>query len=397
MDVDKFRGSPSGSLVPTIGGALAFVPNALPPQQSLASVSTLLTRAAFELGELKGIGTTLPNPYLLISPLQRKEAVISSRIEGTATELDDLLLFEISRDQRRGPADAREVWNYVAALKHALDRLNELPISTRLMNETHGILMRNVRPDRSTRYPAGEVRQEQNWIGAQGSGIGTARFVPPPSGDVLHKTLSDLERYINESSPDGHHDLIRAALIHYQFEAIHPYPDGNGRLGRLLIPVYLAQRGLLPIPLLYLSPYFERNRSRYMDLLLAVSREGAWEEWVGFFLTGVFEQSRDAIIRVRKLQALRSKYLESVRQARRSALLAKLIDAILERPYMTVPQAATILDVTYRAAQNNIDRLVSAGILNDLEIGFRPRVFVAPEVFAIIEADLHADENTTAP
>jgi Fic family protein len=134
-----------------------------------------------------------------------------------------------------------------------------------------------------------------------------------------------------------------------------------------------------------------------MDLLLAVSREGAWEEWVGFFLTGVFEQSRDAIIRVRKLQALRSKYLESVRQARRSALLAKLIDAILERPYMTVPQAATILDVTYRAAQNNIDRLVSAGILNDLEIGFRPRVFVAPEVFAIIEADLHADENTTAP
>jgi Fic family protein len=136
------------------------------------------------------------------------------------------------------------------------------------MNETHGLLMRNVRPDRGTRYPAGEIRREQNWIGPKGLGIGAARFVPPPPGDVLHKALSDLERYINEPPPDGHDDLVRAALIHYQFETIHPYPDGNGRLGRLLIPVYLAQRALLPIPLLYLSPYFERNRSQYMDLLL---------------------------------------------------------------------------------------------------------------------------------
>ena len=394
MNPDEFSASPSGSLAPTIQGALAFVPNPLPPDLALESVIGSLTEAAMRLGELSGVGRTLPNPFLLVRPFQRKEAVASSNIEGTITSLSDLMLLEAGADERGRPPDTREVQNYVHALEHAVDRLTQLPVCLRLIREIHEILLTGVRTHRGAKISPGEFRSDQNWIGGSLTQIERARFVPPPPNQVM-PTLDALEKFIQSPLDSDLPLLVRLALIHYQFEAIHPFPDGNGRVGRLLIPLILCEQGGLTQPLLYMSTYFERNQDEYVDRLYEVSRSGAWLEWIIFFLRGVSEQSIDTIVRARRLLDLQSAYHDRIPSNRASGNLHRLIDSVFESPYLTIRAAGHRLNVTYAAARNNVEKLVAADILSEVSLGRRPRIFVAHEVFSIIHGDRILDETSS--
>jgi len=338
----------------------------------------LLSKADQALGELKGVGQMLPNPDLLIGPFLRREAVSSSRIEGTETDFEQLVLFEADEGEGDNFDDHREVSNYVAATRHGLDRLKTLPVSLRMMREIHERLMQGVRGEDKT---PGEFRRRQNMIGRKGQNPADARFVPPPV-EEMKQALSDLEHYI--ANPTKLPLLIELALIHYQFETIHPFLDGNGRLGRLLINLLLCERGCLTQPLLYLSSYLERNKDQYMDHLLAVSQRGEWVPWLEFFLDGVAVQSKMAIQRTNELLALRERYRTKWVDESSSTLILKLIDMIFERPAVTITGVARILGVTFRGAQNNVEKLVSDGTLVEMTGNERNRVYLARAIVAII-------------
>ena len=389
MTPEHFRNSPSGHLV-KVGqdqyAYWAFVPNPLPPKLTLdLPLLQTLSAADRALGELAGLGRTISNPHLLIRPFIRREAVLSSRIEGTQADVADLYAYEAGQLALPGmephppESDIREVLNYVHALEYGLERLDTLPVSMRLFRELHARLMKGVRGEKLT---PGEFRRTQNWIGRPGCTLAEAAYVPPPP-DRLLDALSDLEAYLNRE-PD-YPPLIRLAFVHYQFESIHPYLDGNGRIGRLLISLLLSHWELLPLPLLYLSAYFHRHRQQYYDLLMAVSQRGAWEEWVQFFLQGVDEQSRDASRKARQLQDLQASWRDRLSQARNSALLLRLADQLFVSPIITITQAQHILDVTYPSAQRNVEKLVKAGILEQVGESSYNKTFLAQEILTIIE------------
>ena len=298
MSMDQLKNSPSGQLVPTVRGQSAFVPSPLPRdiQPSMLLMHSL-DEASSAVATLAGVGETIPNPHLLIRPFVRREAVLSSRIEGTQASISDLFRYEAS-GSRRPSGDVSEVANYVQALDHGLDLLEELPISVRLINQVHSVLMSGVRGGEKR---PGELRDEQVWIGAPDAPIEEARYIPPP-GNLVRDLLFDWERFVNESGALP--PLFQCAMMHYQFEAIHPYLDGNGRIGRLLITLFLCAKKILPTPLLYLSAYFERDRNAYYDQLFRLSATGDWEAWVVYFLRGVAEQARDALLRVRRVRDL---------------------------------------------------------------------------------------------
>ncbi len=382
MDSSRFTADAPGRLIAIPEGAHAFAPEPLPPKFELtAETALLLSEADQALGELRGLAGHLPNPHLLIGPFSRREAVASSRIEGTETTQKELVLFEVAQMARPERSDAREVQNYILALEHGLDRLKKLPISLRLIREIHGKLLRGVR-GREKR--PGEFRDKQNYIGKPGQGIEEARYVPPPVPEMM-QALFEFEKYIH--APDQLPFLIKLAFVHYQFEAIHPFEDGNGRVGRLLIPFLLCEKNLLPQPLLYLSSYFEKHRDAYEDHLLDVSRVGAWQEWVQYFLRGVAVQSRDAIRRAQRLFNLWGRYREALQSARSSALLLALVDRLFSQPALTVPLAKTHLHVTYAAAKNNVAKLVTAGILKEIPGRSYNRVYFAPGIIKLIEAE----------
>ncbi|MCI0598901.1 MAG: Fic family protein [Beijerinckiaceae bacterium] len=332
-----------------------------------------MEKASLALGELSGVGRILPNPELLIRPFSRAEAVASSRIEGTVTSAPELLMLELSPDAPRVRADTREVNNYNRALQHGLKRINELPLSKRLLNELHGILLEGVSAERGARVVPGELRRDQNWIGSRT--IQNARFVPPPPSAVLD-ALDGFERFIhreNETLPL----LIKLALLHYQFETIHPYPDGNGRVGRLIIPLVLCEQKAMSQPLLYLSAYFEKHYTSYIDLMFEVSKSGAWEQWIEFFLNAVEVSSHMALKKAHLLQDLHRQYMAIIRSARSSALLAKVVDSLFELPAMTVPHAANELGISYNSAKNNVKKLVELQILTPDDSNQHPQWFFA--------------------
>jgi Fic family protein len=356
----------------------AFVPDPLPPAITLdAALVRALSDADRALGELAGLGRAIPNPHLLIGPFTRREAVLSSRIEGTQADIADLYAYEAGA--RKDDADAREVLNYVRAMNHGLQRLAELPVGLRLIRELHAHLMEGVRGGAAA---PGEFRRVQNYIGRPGCTVETADFVPPPVAQMI-PALEDWEAYLH--ADDGNPPLVRLAFIHYQFETIHPFLDGNGRIGRLLIPLLLVEWNLLPLPLLYLSAFFEKHRGAYYDLLLAVSQRSAWGDWLLFFLRGVEEQARDAIARARRLQDLQREWRERL-QARRytAAALLKLVDELFVAPTVTVPQVQEILGVTHRAANQTVMRLVDEGILVPIPGRARNRQFVAQAIMDIL-------------
>jgi Fic family protein len=367
-----------GSLVDIGGGFVAFVPEPLPPRfEWTSSLVQALSSADRAVGQLAGVGRTLANPHLLIRPFLQKEAVLSSRIEGTRASLTDLLLFDIEPPLAPESGDAREVRNYVVALEHGLKRLDALPVGTRLICELHQILLDGVRGEGG----GGELRRLQVHIG-KSQRMADATFIPAPANEIP-RLLGDLEKFIH--SDNDIPELLRLALVHYQFEAIHPFHDGNGRIGRLLISLLLANDQILPQPLLYLSAFFERRRTEYYDRLRDVSIRGSWNEWFLYFLEAVREQSLDAIRTANRLSDLREAFHTRLQTSRVTGLRHKLVDALFNTPALTIPQAARMCGVTYRSAQQNVERLVDARILREVTGQKRSRVFIADEIIEAVE------------
>lgn len=383
MDSSSFTKNKPGRLLKNSEDCWSFFPNSLPPDIEVTwELANEISAADRRLAELAGTARTLPNPHLLIGPFARREAVLSSRIEGTSASLTDLLSFEAGRTVPPDRADVREVANYVTALEYGLRRVKDLPVSLRLMRELHERLMRGVRGQNLT---PGDFRSRQNWIGNDPlCKIQNATFVPPPVREMTN-ALAEFEKYIHQ--PSSLPPLVRMAIMHYQFEAIHPFLDGNGRIGRLLITLLLVTDGLLPQPLLYLSAYFERYKADYYRLLLEVSQKGNWVGWITFFLRGVAQQSEDAIVRTNKLQKLSELYRDNLQTKRSSAALLKLSDGLFDRPMITVQQAMKLLKLSQPAAQNNIDKLVEEGILEEVTGRQRGRVYLASKVIQIVEDD----------
>ena len=362
-------------------GYWAFVPPPLPPRVEInIDITNCLSSADRALGELAGTGRMLPNPHLLISPFIRREAVLSSRIENTLTSLSDLFRFEAAPTAKPDILDVKEVHNYVRALEFGLDRLKDIPVCLRLIRELHGILLEDARGKGAA---CGEFRKSQNWIGPPNTRLEDATYVPPPV-DGMKQALDDFEKYLHAESKLP--PLIRLAIIHYQFEAIHPFLDGNGRIGRLLITLLLCEWGLLPQPLLYLSAFFEKHRKEYYDLLVNVSRAERWSEWIEFFLRGVAEQASDAVERSRQLLDLWQSYRQKMQRTRSSALLLKLVDELFKYPLVTIPFTSNVLNCTYVTARNNIGKLVSAEILREMPgMHAKRKIYIADEILKIFE------------
>jgi Fic family protein len=380
-----FTAAAPGQVVKLVLGHWTFLPNPLPPPDLTfdADLVRQLAEAHQALGELAGAGRMLPNPHLLIRPFISREAVLSSRIEGTVTKLDQLLLFEVEPDEVRKPADAQEVLNYVKALDHGLAQVRAgYPFTLQLIRDLHRILLTDVRG--ADKRP-GLTRDRAVFIGQAGQRLEHARFVPP-CHTALDPLLADLVRFLRDERRLP--VVAQLALMHYQFETIHPFNDGNGRVGRLLITLMLCERGVLPEPLLYLSAFFEANRRDYYDALLDVSRRGAWADWLRFFAAGVVEQARDAAVRARRLLDLWQSLHHRAAAAIRAPAALRLVDELFASPYLTLRRATDVAKVTPRAAQNTIDKLVAAGLLRETTGKQRNRVYCADEILNLLDRPL---------
>lgn len=371
--LERLSASPCGRIVRGIEGYETFVPSILPRTLTLnENTIYLLDEASRAVAMLSGVGETLANPRLLINPFLRREAVLSSRIEGTVSSLADVFRYEAFED--RGSAlssDTREVINYVWALEDGLSLLEGRPLATDLINKVHERLMTGVRGQYKS---PGQLRRSQVWI--QGSEF------TPPAAEFVPDLLRDLELFMNEDTMLP--PLIQCALAHYQFETIYPYEDGNGRTGRLLIVLLLFAKRVLTTPLLYLSAYFERKRTDYLDGLFNLSVTGNWSAWLDFFLKGVAEQANDALSRSRQLRDLHARYRDQLQRARYSGKALQLLDELFAMPVATAPNAARTLGISTEGARQILERLVTAGIL---EVNKKqwPHFYVSSEVLAIVE------------
>lgn len=366
----------------------AFIPKPLPPSLEFdRDLLWLLSEADQSIGRLSALGkVSLINPALLIRPFIRREAVSSSRIEGTEAELEELYAYEVGQLTLPGLGsperirEVREVYNYVRALEYGVERLNEIPVSLRLIKELHKVLLEGVR---GGEYLLGEFRDRQNWIGSPGASIIEAEFVPPPV-EVMKECLYELENYIHHGNRLP--KLVRVALVHYQFEAIHPFIDGNGRVGRLLIILLLLQWGVLSKPLLYLSSFFEANRDEYLDRLLGVSERGEWHEWISFFLRGVLSQSEAAVETANRLfdlhEELRRRFQAQARRG--SVALLGLIDLMFESPVVVPTEVAERLGVSHPTVMKCIRRLEEEGILVETTGQRRNRAYLARPVLDVL-------------
>lgn len=351
----------------------AFVPNPLPPEPPLVlddDLLDLLARANLALGRLDGLTAVLPDPGVFLYTYIRKEAVLSSQIEGTQSSLSDLLLFENEAAPGVPLNDVQEVSNYVAAMQHGLQRVRGgFPVSLRLLKEIHAVLLTK---GRGSEKEPGEFRRSQNWIG--GTRPGNAAFVPPPA-DYVAECWGALEKFLHDDKvrlPV----LVKAALAHVQFETIHPFLDGNGRVGRLLITFLLCTEGALHEPTLYLSLYLKQNRARYYELLQAVRKEGDWEEWLRFFLEGVEKTATQAASTARRLMALASKDAQRIQEIGRAAGTALRVHQLLQaQPIVSIPVAAERLKLSFPAVNMGLGHLVKLGIVRELTGKTRGRLF----------------------
>lgn len=389
MKPDDFSKEAPGQVIRVGQGDLAYwayAPAPLPPRLQLdAQLWRVLSSADRAIGELGGLGYNVSNPHLLMPSFMRLEAVLSSRIEGTQTDMVDLYAYEAGQlvlpglKPQPSTEDTREVLNYVRALEYGIERMNTLPLSLRLIRELHERLMRGVRGDRAM---PGEFRRSQNWIGRPGSTLTNATYVPPPVSEML-EALGQFEKYLYED--DDLPPLVRLALIHYQFEAIHPFIDGNGRIGRLLISLLLVHWKLLPFPLLYLSAYFERRRQDYYDLLLAISQQGSWREWVMFFLQGVAEQAQDANAKARELQSLQKLWYGLIGGHSSAGLLLRTIDLFFKQPIVSASEIQQQFGVTHRTANKIIRELQELSILHEITGRQRNRIYQAEGIVRVLE------------
>jgi len=375
----------SGELKINLTGELqykSFLPKPLPPNPAIElddDAILLLSKANRSIGILEGISRQVPNIDLFVSMYVRKEALLSSQIEGTQATLDDILDPNIEENTNQNVAD---VINYIKASKYASLRLSELPICNRLLQETHEVLMEEVRGGEKS---PGEFRRSQNWIGPVGSTLKDARYIPPNLEDML-EAMSMLEKFINaESEMDP---LIKIALIHYQFETIHPFLDGNGRIGRLLISLFLIEKKLLTYETLYISYFLKRNRIEYYDRLTEVRTKGNYEQWINFFLLATYESAQDAIATIDELIKLHNSNFEAVSQTgKASKTIIKVFNYLEGSPIVDIKKTSAELKISFNAASNAVNTLVELGILRQTQNVRRSRVFAYEEYLRILRKD----------
>jgi Fic family protein len=401
----------AGTYVKQATGYQAFIPAPLPPDPPIeidAELGRLMSEADRALGRLDGVATVLPNPDLFVSMYVRQEAVLSSQIEGTQSTLEDVLQFEVDSKGREFPKDIQEVVNYVRAMNHGLERLRTLPLSLRLIREIHGKLLEGVRGSQRT---PGEFRTTQNWIGQPGCTINTATFVPPPVPE-MHEALDKMEKFLHDNSLPL---LVQCGLAHAQFETIHPFLDGNGRVGRLLMTFLLCHRQALGRPLLYLSHYLKQHRARYYDRLMAIRNDGDWEGWFKFFVRGVLEVSREATQTARTIVQLREEHRrllsekllpdepttaapDSLPSRRRRALAGYsreevtathydllLLEYLFEQPIVTIRMVEQRLNCVFVTANKVVNRFVRLGLLEEVTGYQRNRRFRYAPYLALFE------------
>jgi len=384
MDTSQFSSTRAGRIQKQLSGYNAFIPAPLPPSPALlmdAECLSLLSQADRSLGRLNGLASIISDPDLFVYLYVRKEALLSSQIEGTQCSLEDILV-EMEHKPTQTGNDIEEVSNYVAAMNDGLSRLQEMPISTRLIREMHAVLMRGVRGHTKT---PGEFRTSQNWIGPANATLTSAQFVPPPPDDAK-QAMSDLEKYIHQD--DSLPPLIKAAIVHAQFETIHPFLDGNGRLGRLLITFVLCSWRVMEKPLLYLSYFFKANRTEYYARLMAIRSKGDWENWVKFFLRGVHETAQMANQAALDIHALHQHDGEAIRSNRANSSVTQVFHAFCRFP------AATISDLLKAIPQSNmmtlnrsVKTLTAQGILKQIGTNQRNRRFIYPAYMEILTRD----------
>lgn len=383
MDARQFRKNSPGELVSAAHDKkiLAFVPNRLPPTIQLTSeLFSATSEAANALGRLQGAANALPEPMILIRSFIRREAQLSSYIENTFARYEEVAAAE-QKDDSAENGDTREVLNAERAIEAGVDAVfrKNYPINNQLLRRMHEILLAGVRGQPC----AGAFRNKQVYIGRQEDGVSHARFVPPPPY-LLNELMQDFEAYIR--SENSLPSLVQIAIVHYQFETIHPFEDGNGRLGRILILLGLCQHKLLTLPIMNASLHFERNKQRYYDSLLRVSTDGDWHGWILFFLRGLFAATNESIAKLRELTELQRRYHDQVQAARNSSLLLRLVDNLFIRPVVTISQAGEIMGVTYQAAQSSVRKLVGMRILQPLEAAL-PAKFVAKEILEAVNPE----------
>lgn len=384
MDIKE---SPSGKVVKALTGYHAFVPNPLPPQIEWNNeLVNSLSRADYVLGMLSREGSKLPNPHLLMRPFITREAVLSSKIEGTQATIGEVLANEAGAHVSRNPDDLQEVQNYIAALDYGVKRLQDFPLSLRLIRELHEKLMQGVRGSHAI---PGEFRRTQNWIGAPGSTLNTAKYVPPTSEDLMN-CLSDFESFLHDKTLPP---LIHIALCHYQFEAIHPFLDGNGRIGRLLITLLLIERNILPSPLLYLSAFFEATRDEYYKQLFNISSKGMWHEWLSYFLNGVAIQSLDVLSRAERINYLIMNWQLEI-SSKTGGIAQEIVKYLAVNPYFTTKKIAENFKVAFTTAQRAIGKLEELGIISQVSEGKRDRVYCAIQILNILEEPTKMTEGT---
>ena len=374
----EMRETPAGKIIRS-AGYNSFIPNKLPPQiEWNNTLINTLANATHILGMLAREGSRLPNPHILIRPFVVREAVLSSKIEGTQATLGEVLAQDGGASVTRDPHDLQEVKNYIIALEHGIKRLPDLPLSLRLIKEVHQQLMQGVRGAHAT---PGEFRRSQNWIGAPGCTLEQAKYVPP-SPEHLVECLNEFEKFLHDRNLPP---LIQVALCHYQFEAIHPFLDGNGRVGRLLIMLLLIERKILPTPLLYLSAYFEVNRDEYYKQLYNVSAKGTWQDWLLYFLNGVAMQAADVLSRAERINSLITEWHTLVSLEKHNGAINDLIRMLAINPYFTVKKIAENLQIAFTTVQRAVQKLEKLGIILQTTDGKRDRVYCAVKILEILE------------
>ena len=376
----------AGTLVGNLSGEMAyesFRPSPLPPNPPIEVSGELLTKlidANKKIATLEGLSSRIPNMGLFVSMYVRKEALLSSQIEGTQCTLEDILNPLIEENTNR---DVSDVVNYIRATEFALERLKTLPLCNRLIKETHAVLLESVRGQEKN---PGEFRYSQNWIGGQGSTLKNARYIPPNPEDML-TAMSDLEKYIN--SDDTLDPLIQAALIHYQFETTHPFLDGNGRVGRLLITLFLMEKDILSTPALYISYYLKMNRIEYYDRMTQVRRTGDYEQWISFFLQAFADSAEDAIHTIDRLTALHdksTKLFDSLTKRQRTSVL-KVFSYLESNPIIDIQKTATTLEMSYNTVSKVVSILIEDGILKQTDKSGKAKIYSYTEYLDILRKD----------
>jgi Fic family protein len=383
MDVLLFSKDQQQHLIKTIAGAYAFVPPPLPPKNPSLDYSEFaleLGLASAAIGELKGAARRLANPYMLVMPLIQKEALTSSAMEGTITTIESMIIEQATPDSDQDE-NAREASNYVRAVRRAIEKMEEYPISHRLIKDAHKTLLSGLSPARGEGKRPGEYKTTQNAIGQRGDTEHTARYVPPPPAETA-TAMDALERFINREDRKQGEELIDLALVHYQFEAIHPFLDGNGRMGRMLITLMAVKTGLMDSPLLHLSAEMEKEKEEYIKLLFDVSTHARWERWIKHFLVVTKRSCESATKKVDEILELEQVLKARAMARKKNHRLNTIIESLFEKHWITAPEAQKLCGTHFQTAQSDLELLVEAGILSIVE-GRRPQLYVAREIWTV--------------